>query len=126
MYFPELNRLREANPDQAGTLIKLDRYLARLTGPARLHIAATDVAQAIEAQRDKVIGLLMAAAHLGLLRVKFRVSCPTRGHGIRDFEKLAEIPRTLYCDVCDEEHPITPDDVEYFFELVDHTVAARR
>jgi hypothetical protein len=105
------------NPELADVIAKLDKYLARLQGNSRNHINATDVAQQIGAPRNRVLGLLMAAADSGLLRLKFRVSCPVRGHGIKDYVNPADIPETIYCDVCDEEHEITPDDVEYFFEL---------
>ncbi len=117
MYFQELERLQKVNPELTGVLTKLDRYLSQLERSATLHITASDVAQAIHAHRDTVVGLLMASAQLGLLRLKFRVSCPVRGHGMRDFADLSEIPTDLHCDICGEPHPITADDVEYFFEL---------
>jgi hypothetical protein len=117
MYFRELSQLQEANPDLANIVAKLDKYLARLQGKSRNHIAVTDVAQQIGAPRDKVLGLLMAAAQLRLLKLKFRVSCPVHGHGIKDYAEIKDVPSTVYCDVCDDEHELTGDDVEYFFEL---------
>ena len=126
MFFPVLRRLRENNPQLSQTIEALDEYLASLEGGARLHITASGVAQAIDAPRDRVVGLLMAAANLGLLRLKFRVSCPVTGGGLRDFDSLSEIPRQLICDLCGEEHVVTPDDVEYFFELKDQAVGAHR
>lgn len=126
MYFPGLNQLRAANPDQADVISKIDDYLASLSGPARLHINSTTVAEAIGAPRDKVIGLLMAAANLGILKLKFRVVCPREGGGIRDFESLSDIPTEIYCGICDEVHQITTDDVEYFFELSEKNATVGR
>jgi hypothetical protein len=116
MYFPELKQLQEANPKLAKVVAKLDSYLAGLQGNSRSHINATDVAQQLGAPRDKILGLLMAASQLGLLGLKFRISCP-EGHPIRDYSDIHQIPPSVYCDVCDEEREITSDDVEYFFEL---------
>lgn len=121
MYFRELKQLREANPKLAETIAKLDQYLAGLQSASRKHISATDVAQQIGASREQILGLLMGSTQLGLLNLKFRVSCPHE-HPIRDYSQLKDIPKTVYCDVCDEEHEVTPDDVEYFFELAGHAL----
>jgi hypothetical protein len=125
MYFPELRRLREANPDLGDAIDQLDRYLSSLDASARSHINASTVSAAIAIPRDKAIGLLMAAAELGLLKLKFRVQCP-EGHGLRDFDKLQDIPKELYCDVCDESRPVSPDDIEYFFTLTERATSVRR
>lgn len=117
MYFRELKQLREANPELADVVVSLDKYLAGLHGKSRNQIVATDVAQQIGAPRIKVLGLLMAAAQLGLLKLKFRIACPIRGHGIRDYAQIQEIPSTVYCDVCDDDHELTGNDIEYYFEL---------
>jgi hypothetical protein len=125
MFYPELKQLQKANPDQAKVISALDGYLASLHGSARSHINATTVAQGVGAPRDKVIGLLMGAATLGLLKLKFRVMCPHNDAGIKDYDKLSDIPREVYCDVCDEAHKVTPDDIEYFFELSSQGVPVR-
>jgi hypothetical protein len=52
--------------------------------------------------------------------------CPSNNAGLRDFDSLDQIPRRIDCDLCGEEHVVTPDDVEYFFELQDELVAANR
>jgi len=59
----------------------------------------------------------MAATSLGLLKLKYRLLCPSNGSGIRDYEKLSQIPKQILCDTCGETHEVTPDDIEYFFEL---------
>ena len=117
MSYQELKQLRRVNPDQAGVISEIEKYLSSLQGSQRNHINASAVAQRIGAPRDKVIGLLMAAASLGLLRLKYRVICPNHSGGIRDYETLSEIPPEIACDVCNETLAITPDDIEYFFEL---------
>jgi hypothetical protein len=126
MFFPVLRELQESNPQLNNTIAAMDSFLARLEGNTRLHITASGVAQAIGAPRDEVLGVLMAAANLGLLRLKFRVICPTTNGGVRDYDSLADIPRSIACDLCGQEHVITPDDVEYFFELQDQLVGAHR
>jgi hypothetical protein len=126
MYFPELSRLREDNPDLAEAIDRLDQYLAGLKDENRFHVTASSVANAIRISQNSAIGLLMAAAKLGILRLKFRVSCPEVGAGIRDFSELSEIPRELKCDLCGENHTVTPDDIEYFFEVKDKALGARR
>jgi hypothetical protein len=125
MYFRELKQLREANPDLGHVIVRLDGYLSSLAGNARRHITASTVSVAIDVPRDKAIGLLMGAAELGLLKLKFRVQCPD-GHGVRDFDSLQGIPAEIHCDACDETRPISPDDVEYFFELTERTASVRR
>ena len=117
MYFPEFKRLRAANPDQARTIDDLDRYLSSLTGSERHHISARTVAEALHASHDKIVGLLMAATNLGLLKLKFRVICPQSEAGIRDYEDINDIPTEIECDICGEAHQVTADDIEYFFEL---------
>jgi hypothetical protein len=126
MYFPEFKRLQEANPNLSATVSAVDGYLASLEGSARSHINASTVAAATNQPRDKVLGLLMAAANLKLLKLKFRLLCPAEESGIRDYENLADIPAEVYCDVCDQTHRVTTDDVEYFFELAEASAAARR
>ena len=61
-----------------------------------------------------------------MLKLKFRVMCPNYGGGMRDYEKLSDIPNEVYCDLCDELHEVTPEDVEYFFELSEMTQGATR
>ena len=126
MYFQELSQLQKKNPSLSQVISRLDTYLYTLPVAARVHINASDTAQAIEEHRQQVISLLMAATQLGLLKLKFRINCPVHGHGIRDFSDLSELPPELYCDVCDERHPVTTDDVEYFFELPTHPIAIAR
>jgi hypothetical protein len=116
MFFRELKQLRAANPDLDDAIARLDQYLSSLTGTARSHISASTVSAAVGVPRDKAIGLLMGAAELGLLRLKYRVQCPD-GHGVKDFDRLQDIPAEIYCGACDETRPITPDDVEYYFEF---------
>lgn len=124
MYFRELNKLLEANPDLSSAIRRLDQYLSGLEGEARFHVTASSVASATDISRDTAIGLLMAAVKLGILRLKFRVSCPNVGAGIRDFSDFSEIPEELKCDLCGQEHIVTPDDIEYFFEIKDRAVGA--
>jgi hypothetical protein len=126
MYYPEFKRLQEANPDLSRVISTVDRYLASLDGSARSHISASTVAAATDQPRDKVLGILMAAANLKLLKLKYRLVCPVQGSGIRDYDSLKDIPTEVYCDTCDEMHRITTDDVEYFFELSEANAAARR
>jgi len=125
MFYRELNQLREANPEQGELISRLDGYLSSLTGKARSNITASTVAAAVGAPRDKTIGLLMAAAKLGVLKLKYRVMCESQGHGLREYEKLTDIPREIYCDTCDETHQVTPDDIEYFFELTEKSASVR-
>jgi hypothetical protein len=124
MFFQELKRLREANPNLSDAIARLDKYLSTLTGTERSSISASTVAAATDLPRDKTIGLLMAAAELGLLKLKYRVVCPN-GHGVRDFERLQDIPREIYCGACDQTREVTPDDVEYFFELTEKAASVR-
>jgi hypothetical protein len=124
MFYRELNQLREENPDLGDAIDRLDKYLSSLTGDARFSINASTVSAAIGLQRDKTIGLLMAAAGLGLLRLRYRVLCPD-GHGVQQFDRLQDIPKEIYCGACDETRPVTPDDVEYFFELNERTAFTR-
>ena len=123
MYFQELSRLRDSNRSQTDVLKRIDSYLAKASANARFYITATDVAQAIAAPRQVVIGLLMAAAHVGVLRLKFRLTCPERGAGIRDYDELSEIPLDVYCDLCDQTHRVSSDDIEYFFEIAQKPMA---
>jgi hypothetical protein len=125
MYLRGLSKLREANPELSESIDRLDQYLAEISGGARLHITASTVATAIDVSRDLAIGLLMAAAKLGLLRLKFRLLCPVTHGGIRDFSELADIPKQFACDLCGEQHEVSPDDIEYFFELKDLAVGAK-
>jgi hypothetical protein len=124
MYFQELNKLREANPDLGDAIVRLDEYLASLTGNARRHINASTVSAALNVPREITIGLLMGSSELGLLKLKFRVQCPD-GHGVGDFDRLQDIPSEIYCGACDETRPVIPDDVEYFFELTDKAASVR-
>jgi uncharacterized protein DUF5939 len=126
MYYPEFKQLREANPELSRVISTVDRYLASLDGSARSHISASTVAAATDVPRDKVLGILMAAANLGLLKLKFRLLCPVEGSGIRDYDNLKDIPTEVYCDTCNEMHRVTTDDVEYYFELSEKSAAARR
>jgi hypothetical protein len=126
MYYPEFKQLREANPELSGVISALDKYLASLEGSARSHISASTVSAATGLARDKVLGVLMAAANLGLLKLKFRLLCPVEGSGIRDYDNLKDIPTEVYCDTCDEMHKVTTHDVEYYFELSEKSAAARR
>jgi hypothetical protein len=125
MYFQGLKQLRAANPDLGDAIVRLDRYLSSLTGNPRRHITASTVSASIEVPRDKAIGLLMGAAGLGLLKLKFRVQCPD-GHGVRDFDRVQDIPAEIYCDACDQTRPVSPDDIEYFFELTERAALVRR
>lgn len=122
MYFQELKGLREANPELKDAVDNLDRYLASLTGSARNNINASTVTAALNIPRGKAIGLLMAAAEVGLLRLKYRVVCP-EGHGVQEFDRLQGIPTEIYCGACDQTYPVTSDDVEYFFELNEKTAS---
>lgn len=122
MFFQELTRLREANPDLKDAINHLDRYLASLTGSARNNINASTVAAALNIPRGQAIGLLMAVAELGVLKLKYRVLCPD-GHGVQEFNRLQDIPTEIYCGACDQTHPVTTDDVEYFFELNEKTAS---
>ena len=125
MFYRELNQLRRANPDEDGAITRLDRYLSSLPPGAARNITATTVSAAIGAPRSKTVGLLMAATALGLLKLKFRVVCPEGKHGIRDYENLDDIPSEIYCDACEETYGVTPDDVEYFFELTERAASVR-
>jgi hypothetical protein len=118
--------LQEANPELGGAISRLNEYLVNLKGEARLHITASDVAQAIGESRKAVVGLLMAATRLGLLKLKFRLSCAVTGAGIRDFDDLEQIPKETFCGACGESHAVSPDDVEYFFELNGQTLHSLR
>jgi hypothetical protein len=124
MFFQELKRLREANPRLSEAITRLDGYLASLTSNARSNITVSTVTAAIGQTRDRVVGLLMAAAESGLLKLKYRVFCPD-GHGVQVFDRLQDVPNTIYCGACDETRPVTPDDVEYFFELTDKSASVR-
>lgn len=126
MYYPEFKRLREANPELSKVISAVDSYLASLNGSARLHISASTVAESTSQPRDKVLGILMAAANLKLLKLKFRLLCPVEGSGIRDYDDLKDIPTEVFCDTCDATHQVSTDDVEYFFELSEASAAARR
>jgi hypothetical protein len=126
MYYPEFKQLQAANPKLSDAISAVDGYLGSLEGSARSHVSASTVAAATGLPRDKVLGILMAAAHLKLLKLKYRIVCPVEGSGIRDYDSLKDIPTEVYCDTCDETHPVTTDDVEYFFELSEARAAARR
>ena len=104
MFFPVLKKLRESNPRLTRTIEALDQYLARLDGPSRMHITASGVAEELGAPRDQVLGLLMASANQGLLKLKFRLICPITNGGLRDFENLSDIPKRVECDVCGERN----------------------
>jgi hypothetical protein len=126
MSYPELKQLQKANPRLSRVVAAIDKYLGSLSVPARSHISAGTVAESIGEPRGTVLGLLMAAAHLGLLKLKFRLTCPETGAGIRDYDSLDDIPSEISCDVCGNVHHITTDDVEYFFELSEANASARR
>jgi len=117
--------LREANPKLSDAITRLDEYLASLTGNARSNITVSTVSAAIGQPRDQVLGLLMAASELGVLKLRYRVLCPD-GHGVQVFDRLEDVPTTIYCGACDETRPVTPDDVEYFFELTEKAASVGR
>lgn len=125
MFYRELKQLQKANPDEDVVITRLDRYLSSLPPTAASNITASTVSAAIGAPREKTIGLLMAAAALGLLKLKFRVVCPDGRHGIRDYDRLNEVPEEIYCDTCDQIHQVTPDDIEYFFEPTERATSVR-
>jgi hypothetical protein len=124
MFFPVLKQLKENNPKLAKTIGAINQYLGELDGKARKHITATGVTQATGQPRGEVLGVLMAAANLGMLQIKYRVECPKSAAGLRDYDKLNDIPRRVPCDLCGEDHVITADDIEYFFQLQDQLVGA--
>jgi hypothetical protein len=124
MYFHELKRLREANPKLSDAVGRLDEYLASLTGSARSNITVSTVSSAIGKPRDLVLGLLMASSELGLIKLRYRILCPD-GHGVQVFDRLEDVPNTMYCGACDETRPVAPDDVEYFFGLTDKAASVR-
>jgi hypothetical protein len=126
MLFPVLKQLQKNNPRLTKTIEALDEYLSGLEGNAKNHITATGAAQATGGPRKEVLGILMAAANLGLLNLKYRVECPNSAAGLRDYDNLEDIPRSLPCDLCGEDHVITSDDVEYFFQLQDQLVGAEK
>jgi len=124
MYFQELKQLREANLKLSDAITRLDEYLASLTGNARSNITVSTVSSAIGQPRDRVLGLLMAASELGLLKLRYRVLCPD-DHGVQVFDRLQDVPPTIHCGACDETRAVTPDDVEYFFALTEKAASVR-
>lgn len=100
-----LNWFRHSVPSSPQLDALVSKVVLYLQGrPSDDQIVPKIVAKAIGESEIRVFTALRVLEHSGIVHQHFGVYCGQTSIPLRSIDDLTELPGTVYCEICDEDH----------------------
>jgi hypothetical protein len=106
MHYAECESLSRRFPELRPDIAAVDDFIDSAAAQGNLCVTASYVTQRTGRDLHEVQAILSGLAQAGLLQVRYSVLCPDTTAFAAFFEDPAEIPASVFCEVCFSEHPV--------------------
>jgi hypothetical protein len=111
MLSQRLERIKTEHAKLSESIDALGEYINRLRLRGQRELEPYLASQALRKTEAFVLGLLKLFEDAGLLKHSYNIYCGKHRAFLANVPEKEDIPSTLYCRFCDEEHR-KPDDFE--------------
>src|SRR5579862_4937084 len=118
MLSPKLSKIIDRYPKLQEKLTALVAFISRQVASGRKEIVPAIAAQSVGISEAEALGYLMLFEREGLLHPVYQVYCNDKRTLLLEVKSLREIPKSIHCQYCDEDHSSPEElDVELVFKV---------